>query len=325
MSRTIMLGTRGSPLALAQSEYVRALLREANPGLQIETTIIQTKGDLVLDRALSRIGDKGLFVTEIEDALLHGRIDLAVHSCKDLPSVTPDGLVLAAFPARADARDALVSRHGLTLDQLPRGARVGTSSLRRACQLQAYRPDIEIVNIRGNVDTRLRKAMTDDYDAIVLAVAGLQRLNLLDRVTEFLDPSLMLPAVAQGTLAIECRADDPGLRELLGTLDDPATRLVTTAERALLRRLEGGCQVPIAAYATTAGATAAPDGWHVHLRGLVGTPDGAHVVRGAMGDTGASAEELGTRLAEELLERGADAILSRLSRVVPAVEAPEQV
>ncbi len=260
MSRTILLGTRGSPLALAQSEYVRALLLSAHPDLQIETTIIQTKGDLILDRALSRIGDKGLFVTEIENALLQGRIDLAVHSCKDLPSVTPDGLVLAAFPARADARDVLISRHGLTLDRLPHGARVGTSSLRRACQLRAYRPDIEIVNIRGNVDTRLRKAMTEDYDAIVLAAAGLQRLALLDRVTEFLDPSLMLPAVAQGTLAIECRAGDPGLLELLGTLDDPATRLVTTAERALLRRLEGGCQVPIAAYATTVGATAVPDG-----------------------------------------------------------------
>lgn len=322
----ITIGTRGSKLALAQAESVRSLLLAAHPELHVELLIIQTKGDLVLDRALSRIGDKGLFVTEIETALLQCRIDLAVHSCKDLPSMTPAGLALAAFPARADARDVLVSRHGLGLDDLPPGARIGTSSLRRACQLRGYRADLEIVNIRGNVDTRLQKAASDEYDAIVLAAAGLERLGLGAAVTQFLEPEIMLPAVAQGALAIECRADDREVRAWLAVLDDPAARVMVLAERAFLRRLEGGCQVPIAAHATFVKQSRGVDRRaELLLHGLVGTADGTHIIRGERRGRADQAEGIGIGLAEELLEQGADRILERLSRVVPAVTAPEDV
>jgi hydroxymethylbilane synthase len=323
MTRRLILGTRGSRLALAQSEYVRSLLEQAHPGLEIGLEVIQTKGDQILDRALSRIGDKGLFVTEIEDALLNGRIDLAVHSCKDLPSVTPPGLLLAAFPARADARDVLISRHGLGLDALPQGARIGTSSLRRACQLRAYRADFMIVDLRGNVDTRLRKALAEDYDAIVLAAAGLDRLGLQASITEYLDPTTILPAVAQGTLAVECRVEAHDVRGLLASLDDPTSRVTAMAERAFLRRLEGGCQVPIAAYATVVDA-GSPEQRDLHLRGLVGTADGMQIVRDELCGSLEQAESLGTRLAEILLKQGASNILERLSRVVPAIESPEQ-
>ncbi len=324
---TVTIGTRGSQLALAQAEWVSARLCEAHPGLRVELQIIQTKGDVILDRALSRIGDKGLFVTEIESALVEGRVDLAVHSCKDLPSETPEALVLASFPARADARDVLVSRHGHGLGHLPHGARIGTSSLRRACQLRAYRPDFDVVNLRGNVDTRLRKAATADYDAIVLAAAGLERLGRIDAVTEYLDPQVMLPAVAQGALAVECRAEDHEMRQLLAPLDDAATRAAVLAERAFLRRLEGGCQVPIAAYATISwelGVVALGSGT-VHLRGLVGTADGTQIIRGERHGPVDQALSIGVGLAEELLAQGADRILERLSRAVPAITAPEGV
>src|SRR5919199_787229 len=276
----LTIGTRGSQLALKQTELVAGLLHAAHPGLQIDLEIIQTRGDVILDQALSRIGDKGLFVTEIERALLDGRIDLAVHSCKDLPSEIPEGLTLAAFPARADPRDALISRHDLSLDHLPRGARIGTSSLRRACQLRAYRPDFDVVDLRGNVDTRLRKAMTADYDAVILAAAGLQRLALVDAITELLDPAVMLPAVAQGALAVECRADDREVVQLVAALDDEPTPLVVQVERAFLARLQGGCQVPLAAYATAVRGETADRAWELHLRGLVGTADGVQVIRG---------------------------------------------
>src|SRR4051794_37004548 len=227
----IRIGTRGSQLALRQAEAVKALLGAAHPDLTVELVIIQTTGDRILDRALSRIGDKGLFVSEIEAALVAGSIDLAVHSCKDLPSEIAPECVLVAFPARADVRDVLVSRHNCKLSELPAGAHIGTSSLRRACQLRALRPDVQIVDLRGNVDTRLRKAMTADYDAIVLAAAGLDRLGLSDRVTQVLEPVDMLPAVAQGALAIECRADAFDVHALVAPLDHGATRLAVTAER----------------------------------------------------------------------------------------------
>jgi len=323
-SERLVIGTRGSRLALRQAELIASSLRSLYPRLEVELAVIQTKGDLVLDRALSRIGDKGLFVTEIENALLERRVDLAVHSCKDLPSAIPTGLVLAAFPARADARDALVSRHGLTLAALPHGARIGTSSLRRGCQLRAYRPDFEVLNLRGNVDTRLRKGATDDYDGIVLAAAGLERLGLAGSVTEYLPPETMLPAVAQGALALECRANDERVAALLRPLDDAATRAAVQAERAFLRRLEGGCQVPIAAYAVLEGFAANAPTPRIHLRGLVGTADGMHIVRGEREAPAGSAQELGRDLAEELLRAGADEILQRLSRVVPAAVAPEE-
>jgi hydroxymethylbilane synthase len=313
--RKLVLATRGSKLALAQANTVAALLRSAHPGLQVELRIIQTKGDLVLDRALSRIGDKGLFVKEIEQALLDGSADLAVHSCKDLPSVLPKRLMLAAFPRRADPRDVLISRHNLRLQELPAGARIGTSSLRRACQIRHLRPDIQVIDLRGNVDTRLRKAQTAEYDGIVLAAAGLERLDLAAVVTEVFPPDVLLPAVAQGALAIECRADDDELRVLLAVLNDDATEQAVLAERAFLARLEGGCQVPIAAHATIAGAA-------LRLHGLIGTTDGAQVLRGEQRGTLDDPAAAGTMLAEMLLAQGGAAILERLSRVVPAIEAP---
>jgi hydroxymethylbilane synthase len=313
--RKLVLATRGSKLALAQANTVAALLRSAHPGLQVELRIIQTKGDLVLDRALSRIGDKGLFVKEIEQALLDGSADLAVHSCKDLPSVLPKRLMLAAFPRRADPRDVLISRHNLRLQELPAGARIGTSSLRRACQIRHLRPDIQVIDLRGNVDTRLRKAQTAEYDGIVLAAAGLERLDLAAVVTEVFPPDVLLPAVAQGALAIECRADDDELRVLLAVLNDDATEQAVLAERAFLARLEGGCQVPIAAHATIEGAA-------LRLHGLIGTTDGAQVLRGEQRGTIDDPAAAGTMLAEMLLAQGGAAILERLSRVVPAIEAP---
>lgn len=312
---TLKIGTRGSALALAQSNMIRTALMAAQPELAVELVIITTKGDLILDRALSRIGDKGLFVTEIEQALLRGEIDLAVHSCKDLPAETLPGLALAAFPRRADPRDALVSRHGLGLRALPVGARIGTSSLRRTSQLRAFRPDFAIVNLRGNVDTRLRKARSEDYDAIVLAAAGLHRLGLDDAITEYLEPDILLPAVAQGTLALECRADDARTLALVAPLNDAATAASTVAERALLARLHGGCQVPIAAWARHTA-----DGLELH--GMIGTPDGQHVVRAAQAAPldAPHPAELGIAVAELLLERGGYAILEQLRHVIPAVE-----
>lgn len=316
--RKLILATRGSKLALAQSEMVAADLRAAHAGLEVELRIIQTKGDLVLDRALSKIGDKGLFVKEIEQALLDGTADLAVHSCKDLPSVLPHELTLAAFPRRADPRDVLISRHGLPLHALPAGARVGTSSLRRACQLRVLRPDLSVIDLRGNVDTRLRKAQSDEYDAIVLAAAGLERLSLDAAITEVFAPTMLLPMVAQGALAIECRAEDGEVRELLRALDDPATALTVQAERAFLRRLEGGCQVPVAAHATL-------DGELLRLHGLIGLPDGTQVVRGEHAGPATDGAAIGLALAERLLQQGGAAILEQLSRVVAAVTNPEEV
>lgn len=318
----LILGTRGSRLALAQSTMIADALRALHPGLELELRVISTRGDRVLDVALSAVGDKGLFVKELEQALLAEEVDFCVHSCKDLPSLVPDGLTLAAFPARVDPRDVLVVREGAsgqTLATLPHAAVVGTSSLRRACQLRALRPDLALRDVRGNVDTRLRKLAEGQYDALILATAGITRLGLLGSdgrlssdgaafVANPIPAESMLPAVAQGTLAIECRVADAQTLALLTPLDDGPTRAAALAERAFLRRLEGGCQVPIAAYATpeAAGAT-------LHLRGLVGALDGATVIRGEQAGPTASAEAIGTALAEELLARGAAEILSTLT------------
>ncbi len=314
--RKLVIATRGSKLALAQSEMVATLLQAAHPGIPLDVRVIQTKGDLVLDRALSKIGDKGLFVKEIEQALLDGTADLAVHSCKDLPSLLPPQLVLGAFPKRADPRDVLISRHGLRLSELPSGGMIGTSSLRRACQVRHIRPDLQIIDLRGNVDTRLRKAQTEAYDAIILAAAGLERLDLGAAVTETFEVGTLVPMVAQGALAIECRADDSEVQQLLAALNDTATELAVRAERAFLRRLEGGCQVPIAAHAEV-------DGDAIELRGLIGLPDGTQLVQGKKLGSAGEPEVVGTALAETLLAQGGAAILERLSRVVPAIEAPE--
>lgn len=335
MTTKLVIGTRGSKLALAQSEMMAAALRAAHPGLAVELQVISTKGDRILDVALSAVGDKGLFVKELETALLEGAVDLAVHSGKDLPSLVPDGLTLAAFPRRADPRDALVTfaprANGATpaveLAALPSGTRVGTSSLRRACQLRALRPDLTLLDVRGNVDTRLRKLADGHYDALILAAAGLQRLGMASadggelNVLQFpqlaalegrfvatsIAPEVMLPAVAQGTLAIEARADDAATLARLTVLDDAAARAAALAERAFLRRLEGGCQVPIAAYAELRSADAL-----LTLYGLVGALDGSVMVRGERSGSSADAETLGVALANELLARGADQILAEI-------------
>jgi hydroxymethylbilane synthase len=300
-SSVVVIGTRASKLALVQTHMIRDQLMVAHAALNVAVEHITTKGDLILDRPLSAIGDKGLFVTEIEDALRAGRIDLAVHSAKDLPSELPPDMLLAAFPPRADPRDALIARDRMRLADLPAGAHVGTSSMRRACQLRHLRPDLRIGDLRGNVDTRLRKLHEGQYDAIVLAAAGLERLGWASEISEYLDPSVMLPAVSQGVLGVEIRAGDQATAALLAVLDDPAARVAATAERAFLARIGGGCQVPIGAYAQLSGAT-------LTLAGLIGAHDG-RVVRGELAGPANDAAAIGTQLADELLARGGQALL----------------
>ncbi len=289
----IILGTRGSQLARWQTAWVAARLRERAPNLEIEITPITTYGDTRTDAPLAQIGGQGLFTREIEAALIAGKIDLAVHSLKDVPTEIPPGLTLAAICEREDARDVLVTRHHCALRDLPHGARIGTSSLRRAAQLRTYRADFQIVNLRGNVDTRLRKSETDAYDAIVLAAAGLIRLGHTNRIAEFLSPDVMLPAPGQGALAVQIRADDADTRALVTPLDHAPTRAAIEAERAFLRALGGGCQVPLAAFAQVSGDA-------LHLRGLIASEDGTRVVRGQVQSAVSDAESLGKKLAHEL-------------------------
>jgi hydroxymethylbilane synthase len=298
----IVIGTRGSKLALAQTELVRAALLARYPALTVSVERITTQGDAVIDRPLAAIGGKGLFVTEIEAALRAGRIDLAVHSAKDLPSALPDDLTIAAIPARADARDVLVARDGATLRDLPPGARVGTSSPRRACQLRALRPDLVIADVRGNVDTRLRKLAEGQFNAIALAAAGLARLGLTGVISEWFAPETMLPAIGQGALAIEMRADDADLAALLAPLHDAETAAAVTAERAFLAELGGGCTAAVAAHATIAGDT-------LTLAGLIGATDG-RLVRDARDGAVTDAARLGAALAASLLAAGGVALLS---------------
>jgi len=300
-SSIVIIGTRASKLALVQTHMIRDELLAAHADLAVTVEHITTKGDLILDRPLSAIGDKGLFVTEIEDALRAGRIDLAVHSAKDLPSELPPDMQLAAFPPRADPRDALIARDHVHLANLREGAHVGTSSMRRACQLRNLRPDLQISDLRGNVDTRLRKLREGQYDAIVLAAAGLERLGWAGEISEYLDPSVMLPAVSQGILGVEIRAGDIATAALLAVLDDPGARLAATAERAFLARIGGGCQVPVGAYAQLSGAT-------LTLAGLIGARDG-RLVRGELAGPASEPAELGAQLADDLLERGGRALL----------------
>ncbi len=314
----LTIGTRGSKLALTQSEMMAAALRALYPDLDIEMQIISTQGDRILDVALSAVGDKGLFVKELETALLNGEVDFAVHSGKDMPSEQPEGLTLVAFPQRVDPRDALILPADRTdvdpdvaaLDLLPQGAHVGTSSLRRTCQLRALRPDLRISDVRGNVDTRLRKLDEGQYDALILAAAGLTRLGLGARITRSLPADVMIPAVAQGALAIEARVDDDATLGRLKALDHYATRVAVLAERAFLRRLEGGCQVPIAAYAILDEATSA-----LTLNGLVGSLDGTTIIRDQRVGSVDDPESLGIALAEDLLVRGADHILADIRAV----------
>ena len=301
----LRIATRKSPLALRQAEHVAGALRTRNPGLDVELVAMRTSGDKLLDAPLAKVGGKGLFIKELERALLDGRADVAVHSMKDVPVELPPGLHLPIVMARADPRDALVSMRFGALDALPPGAVVGTSSLRRRCQLAARRPDLRIGNLRGGVDTRLRRLDDGDFDAIVLAVSGLERGGHGARVTEALDVATMLPAAGQGALGIECRRDDARVEALVAPLACPRSSACVLAERTFNRRLEGGCQVPIAAYATLEGGT-------LDMRGLVASLDGARVLRAQVRGSVEDAESLGAEAATSILEQGAGEILERI-------------
>jgi hydroxymethylbilane synthase len=304
-SASLRIATRESPLALWQANYVKAELERAHPGLVVTLVPMTTRGDQILDSPLSRIGGKGLFIKELEVALLEDRADIAVHSMKDVPMEFPEGLGLAAICEREDCRDAFVSNRFATLDALPQGAVVGSSSLRRQCQLRAYRPDLVIRDLRGNVGTRLSKLDKGDYDAIIRAGAGLIRLGLKERIRAFLPPELSLPAGGQGAVGIECRLDDAHTRALLAPLHHEPTATCVRAERAMNARLQGGCQVPIAALAQL-------NGEQLHLRGLVGSVDGSRILRAEITGSAHMPEELGDILAEDLLRQGASAILEAI-------------
>jgi len=302
---TLRIATRKSQLALWQAEHVAALLRGAHAGLEVELVPIVTQGDRILDRSLAAIGGKGLFIKELEVALEEGRADIAVHSMKDLPGEVPEGLTIAAVLERADARDALLTVKSAAFADLPRGARVGTSSLRRQAQLLAARPDLHIEPLRGNVDTRLRKLDAGEMDAIVLACAGLIRLGWEARISARLDTRISLPAVAQGVIGIECRRDDSRTHALVTGLDHAATRRAMDAERAFAQRLGGSCQSPIAAHAVL-------EGGRLTLDGLVAEPDGSQLWRESMSGSGDDPVALGGRLADKILAAGAGALLDRL-------------
>src|SRR5579885_1454004 len=312
MARLLRLGTRGSLLARRQAEQVRQALLAAHPYLAVELVIITTHGDRAAEVPLHLLSGQGAFARAIEEALLAGTIDLAVHSLKDLPAAERPGLLLAAFPPREDARDALVSRTRVPLAGLPPHARVATGSPRRAAQLRAVRPDLQIVDIRGNLDTRLRKLETEGLDALVVAAAGLHRLGLVERISEVLPTAICLPAVGQGALAVQCRADDTATRALLAPLDDAATRAAVTAERALLAALGGGCKVPIAAYAEHREG-------QLWLDGLLAAPDGRRLVRDALAGSPDAPAALGRALAARLLAAGGAALLAAHQRA-PAIE-----
>lgn len=298
----LRVGTRGSALALRQTELVCALLREKDREVSIEIVPITTAGDRLVEVKLSRFGRKGLFTKEIEEALLEKRIDVAVHSLKDLPSESPPGLCLAAFPKREDPRDMLVSRSGLDFEKLPKGAVVGTGSLRRRAQLLAWRPDIEVRPLRGNIDTRLQKLTYERLDAIILAVAGVQRLGKKLHKFQYLPPEKMVPAVGQGALALQCREGETAILEKVRLLNDPTTELSVRAERAVMMRLGGGCHLPMAAHAVVRDDL-------LELVGFVGSLDGQRVVREKIQGSVEEWEELGRGLSEKMLRHGADKIL----------------
>jgi len=301
----VRIATRKSPLALWQAEFVKAQLEHFHPNIQVELVTMVTKGDKILDTPLAKVGGKGLFVKELETAMLEGRADIAVHSMKDVPMDFPEGLGLEVICEREDPRDAFVSNTFKSLDELPEGSIVGTSSLRRQCQIRAARPDLVIRDLRGNVGTRLGKLDNGEYDAIILAAAGLIRLKLEVRIASFIEPEQSLPAVGQGAVGIECRIDDERMKQLLAPLEHKATRQRVLAERALNKRLEGGCQVPIGSYCVI-------EGDQFWLRALVGSPDGKLMLteeaRGALDN----AETVAVEMADKLLNRGGREILKQV-------------
>jgi hydroxymethylbilane synthase len=304
---TVRIATRESALALWQAEYVKAQLEHFHPDITVVLVPMTTKGDIWLDTPLAKIGGKGLFVKELEVAMLEDRADIAVHSMKDLPVDFPPGLDLEVICPREDPRDAFVSNTYASLNDLPQGAIVGTSSLRRQCQLKAKRPDLDIRDLRGNVNTRLRKLDEGQYDAIILAAAGLIRLKMSERIAQTIEPEEMLPANGQGAVGIECRINDENIKALLAPLECNTTRIRVLTERAMNKALEGGCQVPIASYSVISA-----DGKEVHLRGLVGAVDGSEIIESEITGPIEQGEVLGHTLAQELLSRGADRILQQV-------------
>ena len=305
MTETLRIATRKSPLALWQAEHVAAALRRAHPGLVVEIRGMTTRGDKILDAPLAKVGGKGLFVKELEQGMLDGTADIAVHSMKDVPVDFPEGLHLPVILEREDPRDAFVSNRFDSLADLPEGARVGTSSLRRQCQILERRPDLRVEPLRGNVNTRLARLDAGDYDAIILAAAGLKRLGFASRIRRHIETDESLPAIGQGAIGIECRTDDARTDALIAPLHHPDTAQRILAERALNHRLHGGCQVPIAGHATL-------DGDRLHLSGLVGDPDGSRTLRAQAGGQSMEAEAIGAAVADALLAQGADLILHAL-------------
>ncbi|MFU2047316.1 hydroxymethylbilane synthase [Avibacterium gallinarum] len=303
--KLLKIATRRSPLALWQANYIKDRLTQLYPQLTVELVPMVTKGDVILDTPLAKIGGKGLFVKELENALLNGEADIAVHSMKDVPMQFPEGLGLSVICKREDPRDAFVSNSYRTLDELPEGAVVGTSSLRRQCQLKALRPDLNIQSLRGNVGTRLSKLDNGEYDAIILASAGLIRLGMADRIASFIDTETSLPAAGQGAVGIECRTDDVETQQLLAPLADAETTACVLAERAMNNHLQGGCQVPIAGYAVIRDN-------QLYLKALVGKTDGSLIIRAENQSAVENSQELGVQVAESLLKQGADEILQAL-------------
>lgn len=305
MSNTLKIATRKSPLALWQAEEVARLLKHFHPDIQIELVTMTTQGDKILDTPLAKIGGKGLFVKELEVGMLEGIADIAVHSMKDVPMAFPEGLHLAVILEREDPRDAFVSNTYSSLAELPLNSKVGTCSLRRQTQLKEARPDIEILDLRGNVNTRLAKLDNGEYDAIILASAGLKRLGFEERITEVIATEKSLPAIGQGAVGIECRSNDKHINELLKPLNHPETALRLQAERAQNTRLNGGCQIPIAGYAELIDKK-------IHLRGLIGFPDGSKIFRAEMQGEYSDADAIGIAVAEDLLSQGGDKVLKQL-------------
>lgn len=315
----IIIGSRGSQLALWQSNWVKAELQRLYPSVNVVIETISTTGDKILDSPLAKIGDKGLFTKELEVALLNGSVDLAVHSLKDVPTKLPDGLVLAAITSREDVRDVFIAhpkKNYKNLDDVPEGGTIATGSLRRSCQLMSWRPDLKIVNIRGNLNTRFSKLDASDWDGMLLARAGVIRLGFENRISEVISLERILPAVGQGALAIECRADNAEVRKMLKPLESAATTAATLGERSLLRRLEGGCQVPIGTHGRIEQNV-------FYLDAVIGSLDGKKIVRGKVHGDPQSSEELGTTLAEILLKGGGKAILDGIraseQQAAPAV------
>lgn len=306
--RKIIIGTRGSKLALWQTEFVKKKLVEIFPEVEFEIKIIKTKGDKILDSPLSKIGDKGIFTREIEIELLNGEIDLAVHSLKDLPTKLPDGLTIGAVTEREDARDVLISKDNLSLYNLPQNAVIATGSLRRRAQLLHFRPDFKFVDLRGNIDTRFKKFDESNWDGMVLAFAGVNRMNYTNKISQLIPTDLILPAVGQGAIAIEVREDDHKILDMIEKINHKETELATKAERALLKRLEGGCQIPIGAFAFVSNG-------RIKLSAMISNFSGTFMVRDSIeGNVDGDVEKIGFELAERLLEQGADKILNEIRK-----------